>query len=107
MGPNAPFADEGDELVMGTVTWRRLPSPLGDGWYAIYLIDKRFVALFPRIDVPVEDHLRPAGAPVALSDLLVGMVYIGPDRQVFLGPAPVRMTQSPSISCRSSALVWA
>ena len=27
--------------------------------------------------------MEPGAAPVALSDLLVGLVYIGPDRQVF------------------------
>ncbi|MGC5052404.1 hypothetical protein ACLQ2S_13215 [Micromonospora sp. DT48] len=41
-----------------------------------------FVALFPYVDEP-DPELPMATAPVAMSDLLLALVYLGPDGQVY------------------------
>ncbi|WP_245666407.1 MULTISPECIES: hypothetical protein [Micromonospora] len=149
LGPayQAPVASDGDQLVMGRVSWQTPPAPLDGGYFALFLIDKRtdykppvfgvsapqrsvgmgsagvenripdrypwlrgaghirvgdgwlsagtrlaigdvgaspvtFVALFPHLDRPLRD-LPMASAPVTLPDLLLALVYMGPDGQVY------------------------
>ncbi|WP_174527217.1 hypothetical protein [Micromonospora maritima] len=150
LGPayQAPVASDGDQLVLGRVSWQKPPARLDGGYFALFLIDKRtdykppvfgvaapqqsvgmgsagvenriperypwlrgagdirvgehewlsvgsrlaigdvgaspvtFVALFPHLeknqrDVPI------ASAPVTLPDLLLALVYMGPDGQVY------------------------
>lgn len=144
----APFAGPGDQLMLVTLTWRKPPRPLANGWFEVLLIDKRSDLKPPFIAAggPQPDHLtiggdgvlnsvarrypwlRGAGAiangdgsytsagvsvsvhtesspavlvahfpaaeqasvprlfataPIGKSDLLVALVFIGPDRQIY------------------------
>ncbi|MEW2386038.1 hypothetical protein AB0873_28650 [Micromonospora sp. NPDC047707] len=146
---HAPVANDGDQLVLGRVSWQAPPKPLDGGWFAIFLIDKRndrrpgvfglsaprtealsigshgaenriperypwlrgagdvpvgdgtwrgsgnrvgvfdeaaspltFVARFPHLEAPAQETLV-ATAPVAMSDLLLALAYLGPDGQVY------------------------
>jgi hypothetical protein len=149
--PNVPvvYANPGDQLVVGKVSWRRPPRSLAGGWFQILLIDKSshlkpammsaggpqpdrvtigsdgvlnkvehsypwlrgagwtwtdnqtfmsagnsvsvfteaspvgFVALFPAADKAPGQRPVYATAPVSRSDLLLALVYIGSDRQVY------------------------
>jgi len=157
LGADVVVPGEGDQLVLGRVSWQAPPTPLDGGWFAIFLIDKRtdakpgtfaisseqkavsvgshgahnkiperfpwlqgagdvehngtwtsigsnlsvadaaaspltFIALFgneQRIQEEASEELDAralpsvAVAPVAMSDLLLAMVYMGPDGQVY------------------------
>jgi len=148
-GVSAPLTDDGDQLVLGRVSWRPPPRPQKDTTFWITVLDKRsqrkaavmaaassrqdkvvlgsggdlrraadrypwlsgidgrevdgqwwdpgnsvfvsasdatpltFVALFPSADTPQRPESAIPTAPVALSDLLVALVHVGPDGQVY------------------------
>lgn len=147
-GDDTVYADAGDQLVLGQVSWETPPKPLGDGTFWIVLLDEAserrpayisssspegpasnasdsvlteveerypwlngigaveidggvtdvgtslsvhdenaspltFAGLFVAPDGASPEPLAPALAPVDISDLLVAMVYIGPDREVY------------------------
>ncbi|WP_259275713.1 hypothetical protein [Micromonospora chalcea] len=143
----SPVAYNGDQLVLGRVSWQKPPAPLAGGYFALFLIDKRtdlkpsvfavsapqdsvgiggagvenripdrypwlrgagdirvsehewlsvgsrlgihdagaspltFVALFPHRDRTERTPI--ATAPVTLPDLLLALVHMGPDGQVY------------------------
>ncbi|MFI7604851.1 hypothetical protein ACIBTV_06990 [Micromonospora sp. NPDC049366] len=145
----APVPNEGDQLVLGRVSWEAPPEPFDGGYFAIFLIDKRtnikvgnfavssprpeaisagsagvenriaerypwlkgagdikdgdtwwshgsrlavsdaeaspltFVAQIPYVKRPGLAAARTATAPIALSDLLLALAYLGPDGQVY------------------------
>ncbi|QLQ40447.2 hypothetical protein [Micromonospora robiginosa] len=144
----APVVSNGDQLVLGRVSWQPPPVPLNGGHFSLFLVDKRtylkppvfavaapqesvgmgsagtdrriadrypwlrgaggvqvgehewysggsrlaivdagaspvtFVALFPHLERQFRD-LPIASAPVTLPDLLLALVYQGPDDQVY------------------------
>ncbi|MEU9513197.1 hypothetical protein [Micromonospora sp. NPDC048169] len=144
----APVTYDGDQLVLGRVSWQEPPAPLDGGYFALFLVDKRtdlkpsvfavaapqesvgmgsagvenripdrypwlrgagdirvgenewlsagsrlsiidtlaspltFVVLFPHLERHERAHPI-ATAPVTLPDLLLALVYMGPDGQVY------------------------
>ncbi|MEU4791433.1 hypothetical protein AB0F95_17190 [Micromonospora tulbaghiae] len=65
----APVASDGDQLVLGRVSWQKPPAPLGGGYFALFLIDKR-------------TDFKPSVFAVAAPQESVGMGSAGVDNRI-------------------------
>ncbi|MFU8852810.1 hypothetical protein ACNAW0_17755 [Micromonospora sp. SL1-18] len=84
---HAPFASGRDQLVLGRVSWHFGDNEWQSNGNRLSGADEKaspltFVALFPYLEEP-DWELMVATAPVAMSDLLLALVYMGPDEQVY------------------------